>query len=145
MIKSQQIYQKQRKLYNSSLNSIKLYQRIMLTDHVSQAAVTIMTLFLTDTINAYYAFQYPLDFGADMTHDSCLTAISEALLHTLIRKCPQKGQTSRLHIRRQSFNIISKKKPYQLQKNVAKNYDRAAASRICLFRLGPTISLCIVV
>ena len=24
----------------------------------------------------YYAFQYPLDFGADVIHDSCLTAAS---------------------------------------------------------------------
>ena len=25
-------------------------------------------------LNLYYAFQYPLDFGADVTHDSCLAA-----------------------------------------------------------------------
>ena len=34
-----------------------------------------------------------IDFGADVTHDSCVTAlrpISEALPHTLIRNRPQK-------------------------------------------------------
>ena len=30
--------------------------------------------FLFHSVFAYYAFQYPLDFGADETHHSCLTA-----------------------------------------------------------------------
>ena len=52
-----------------------------------------------------------------MTQDICLTAAnSEALPHTLNRNHPQKYQTSRLRNGRQSFNIKSKKVPYQLQK-----------------------------
>ena len=73
-------------------------------------------------------FQYPLDFGADVTHDNYLT-VAKIQKHTLIKNRPQKHQTNRLRNRRRSF----KKRYLTNYKMVAKNYDRAAGCRIRLF------------
>ena len=58
----------------------------------------------------YYAFQYPLDFSADVTQDSCLMA---ANFRSIAAYFDQKLSTKTSNW---SFNIKFKKVPYQLQK-----------------------------
>ena len=47
-----------------------------------------------------YAFQYPLDFGAAVTHDSCLTAVN---FRSIAAYFDKKNINYRLRNRRRSF------------------------------------------
>ena len=79
---------------------------------------------------SYYAFQYPLDFGADVTRDSCLTT---ANFRSFAAYSPQKHQTSCLCNEGSHSTLIKKGTIPIKKKKVAKNYDRAAGCRIRLF------------
>ena len=79
-------------------------------------------VFICNKSSVYYAFQHSLDFGADVTHDSCLRRSSKTVYKNikLIACITESGHW--------------KKVPYQLKQNKQtkkkkkkkKNYDRAA-------------------
>ena len=79
-----------------------------------------------------YTCQYPLDFGADVTHDSCLMAANFRSLAA----CFDKKMSTKT-----SDQSLFKKRYLTNYKKVAKIYDRTPGCRIRLFQSGPTVYL----
>ena len=78
-------------------------------------------VFICNKSSVYYAFQHSLDFGADMTHDSCLRRSSKTVYKNIkLMACI----TEIGHWKKVPYQLKQNKQTKQKKKK--KNYDSAA-------------------